>query len=293
MKIRNDFVSNSSSSSYIVAIDFSKYDINLFVKNVCDKCAGLPSRRAKSRGAADDARLANEAVLRQGLLSECLYLGNPVVGRIKERWRRGEEYDHRMIKPGETDEYTPFKELSEASLTLAPGETVTSVDADTIEHEFDEELPAWLSVPRSVMSQCIRKYNRYGIEDRSLAGNGVNARARRVIEYARQKTSEKIQRGEPEVFCITKNTIKNTRDLIAAGYKNSTIVPLAASSGESVSEFLDEVNARLTAGETLVYAVAGDSGEGRDDNRLFMAGGYSNPFEYTPAQNIASKFIEF
>ena len=103
MKIRMDFVSNSSSSSYVVAIDFSKYDVNLFVKKVCDKCTGLQDEAKRSR-IQDDIRFANEAVLRQGLMSECLYLGNPVIGRITERWRRGENYDHRMIKPGETDE---------------------------------------------------------------------------------------------------------------------------------------------------------------------------------------------
>lgn len=291
MKIRRDFVSNSSSSSYVVAVDFSKYDVDLFVKKVCDRCAGLPDG-AKKRGVSDDVRLANEAVLRQGLMSECLYLGNPVIGKIKERWRRGEEYDHRMIKPGETDEYTPFRELTELDWTLPPGETVTFIDSDTIEHEFNEELPAWLSVPRSIMSERIRKYDRFYTEDKSLAGTGVKARAKRIIEYAKQKAHEKIKRSEPEVFCITKNTTKNTRDLMAVGCKISFTSPIALSN-ELMSKFLDEIDARLAAGETFIYAVAGDSGEGRDDNRLFMPDGHSNPFEYTPAQSVTGKFIEF
>ena len=69
-----------------------------------------------------------------------------------------------MIKPGETDEYTPFKDLTENDWTLSPGETVTFIDDDTIEHEFDEVLPAWLSVPRSIMSERIRKYNPFYTE---------------------------------------------------------------------------------------------------------------------------------
>ena len=291
MKIRMDFVSNSSSSSYVVAIDFSKYDVNLFVKKVCDKCTGLQDEAKRSR-IQDDIRFANEAVLRQGLMSECLYLGNPVIGRIKERWRRGENYDHRMIKPGETDEYTPFKDLTENDWTLPPGETITFIDDDTIEHEFDEVLPAWLSVPRSIMSERIRKYNPFYTEGESLAGKGVKARTKRIIEYAKQKEHEKIRRSEPEVFCITKNTIKNTRDLMSVGYKISFIFPIAMSN-ELMSKFLDEIDARIAAGETFIYAVAGDSGEGRDDNRLFMPDGYSNPFEGTPAQEVTGKFIEF
>lgn len=290
MKIRLDFVSNSSSSSYVVAIDFSKYDVNLFIKKVCDKCTGLQDGTKRHR-IQDDIRFANEAVLRQGLMSECLYLGNPVIGRIKERWRRGEDFDHRMIKPGETDEYTPFKDLTENDWTLPPGETVTFIDDDTIEHEFDEVLPAWLSVPRSIMSERIRKYNPFYTEGESLAGKGVKARAKRIIEYAKQKEHEKIKRSEPEVFCITKNTTKNTRDLITAGYKISFIFPIAMSN-ELMPKFLDEIDARISAGETFIYAVAGDSGEGRDDNRLFMPDGYSNPFEDTPAQEVTRKFIE-
>ena len=274
-----------------MAIDFSKYDINLFVKKVCDKCTGVLDSTKRHR-VSDDVRLANEAVLRQGLMSECLYIGNPVVGRIKERWRRGEEYDHRMIKPGETDEYTPFRDLTEHDWILSPGETVTFIDDNTIEHEFNEVLPAWLSAPRSIMLERIRKYNQFYIEDKSLAGNGVKARAKRIIEYARQKEHEKIKRSEPEVFCITKNTTKNTRDLMAVGHKILFMSSIALSN-ELMSKFLDKIDARLAAGETFIYAAAGDSGEGRDDNRLFMPDGYSNPFEYTPAQDVTGKFVKF
>lgn len=274
-----------------MAIDFSKYDINLFIKKVCDKCTGVLDSTKRHR-VSDDVRLANEAVLRQGLMSECLYIGNPVVGRIKERWRRGEEYDHRMIKPGETDEYTPFRDLTEHDWTLSPSETVTFIDDNTIEHEFNEELPAWLSAPRSIMLERIRKYNQFYTEDKSLAGNGVKTRAKRIIEYARQKEHEKIKRSEPEVFCITKNTTKNTRDLMAVGHKILFMSSIALSN-ELMSKFLDEIDARLAAGETFIYAVAGDSGEGRDDNRLFMPDGYSNPFEYTPAQDVTGKFVKF
>ena len=197
-----------------------------------------------------------------------------------------------MIKPGETDEYTPFKDLTENDWTLSPGETVTFIDDDTIEHEFDEVLPAWLSVPRSIMSERIRKYNLFYTEGESLAGKGVKARAKRIIEYAKQKEHERIKRSEPEVFCITKNTTKNTRDLMAVGYKISFIFPIAMSN-ELMSKFLDEIDARIAAGETFMYAVVGDSGEGRDDNRLFMPDGYSNPFEDTPAQEVTGKFIKF
>ena len=79
---------------------------------------------------------------------------------------------------------------------------------------------------------------------------------------------------------------------MAVGYKILFMSPIALSN-ELMSKFLDEIDARLTAGETFVYAVAGDAGEGFDDNRLFMPDGYSNPFEYTPAQNVTEKFIEF
>lgn len=290
MKIRRDFVSNSSSSSYIVAIDFSKYDFDLFVEKVCDKCDG-GRHAAKLRGWDADVRRTNEAVLRYGFMTECLYIGNPIVGRVKEKWKRGEEYDHRMIKPGETDEYTPFRELAKNAKNLPPGETVTFIDENTLEHEYDEELPAWIPVSRTVMAR-IRKYDSFFVTDRSLRGEGPKARAKRIIEYVRQKSNERIKQQDSEVFRITENTVKNTRDLIRAGYKIIFKSPIAVS-GELMSKFLDEIEARMKAGETFIYAVAGDAGEGRDDSRLFMPNGYSDPFEYTPAQNVTSKFMEF
>lgn len=286
MKIRNDFVSNSSSSSYVVAIDFGKYDFELFVKKTLDKCHSVPGKSTQ-----DDIRRTNEAVLRFGMLHECLYIGNPTVGRTKEIWKRGEKYDHTMVKNGESDEYTPFKELTDDHRILGSGDIVRRVDENTVEYEYDDELPAWMCVPRDVMRDGIRNGGRYINAGKPLRGNSAKARAARIVEYVRQKIRERIKHPELNVFCITANTVKNTRDMMKAGYEISFNSPIAVSN-ELLSEFLDRIEFRIKSGETFVFAVAGDSGESQSDNRLYMPDGYSNPFEYTPAQDVTREFIE-
>jgi hypothetical protein len=94
-----------------------------------------------------------------------------------------------------------------------------------------------------------------------------------------------VQRSEPEVFCITKNTVENTRDLVKAGYRVNLFSCLPVSDA-LLNDALDAIEARISAGETFIYAVASDPGEGRDYGRLYMPAGYSNPFTRTPAQRV-------
>ena len=290
MKIREDFVSNSSSSSYVVAIDFGKYDFDLFVERTLDRCCGTSYRPDRRRSPAEDVRRANEAVLRSGMMQECLYLGNPVVGRIKEVWKRGEKYDHTMTKRGESDEYTPFKELTDKHRITGKGDTVRYLDENTIEYEYDENLPAWMSVPHDVMLDGIRHNGRLMHGSRPFWRNDAKTRAKRIIEYVRQKQKEVIRRPELNVFRITLNTLRNTRDLAEAGCEILLKPPIAVSK-KLLFEFLDKIEFRIRSGETFIFAVAGDAGEGQMDNRLYMLEGYSNPFAYTPAQDVTSDFI--
>jgi len=282
MKIRHDFISNSSSSSYIVALDFKKYPFDLFVKAVCEKC----NEGYRNKGAFDSTRYVNEAALRSGMLMECLYLGRPVVGKVREIWRRGEQYDHRMIKRGESDEYTPFNELLARKNSMAPDESVTQIDENTIVYEYDDELPSWRAVPRHTMVRSIRNPAVYA----GSSGKSPKARVKRIIEYVKCKATEKIPSDEPEIFLITKNTVNNTRDFMKVGYKVKFKTELAASD-EYLSSFLNGIEARMKAGETFIFAVAGDCGEGMYDTRLFMSGGYSNPFENTPAVDVKQEFL--
>lgn len=285
MKTRSDFVSNSSSCSFVVAVDFGRYDFDLFVKRVCDRC----STDIYGRGRDEDVRAANETLLRSALRSECVYLGRPVVGKKKEIWRRGETWGHTPLQRGDSEAFTPFVELQQRT-RLARGEKVTPIGGDAVEYEYDDELPAWLSAPRDTMENCIRS-DRF-VSAGPLRGRSAKARAARIIEYARQKGREKIKRYEPEAFCITLNTLKNTRDLLDAGYKVSFKSPIAVSD-ELILDFMEGVEARIKAGETFLFAVASDCGEGRSDSRLFMPDGYGWPFEGTPAQNVSKDFLDY
>lgn len=276
MKTRNDYVSNSSSCSFIVSVDFGKYPFEEFVEQVCRTCC---PEGAVGKTEAASVRRANEAVLRAGMYQECLYLGIPVAGRIREEWRRGEDWDH---SPCEDGEFTPFNMFMHCH---PQSREKIELKGDVVVHEYDEDLPAWMSVPRETMTCGIRHYYQCAKLPRELQKNSAKARAGRIIAYVRQKQNEAVPRREPEVFRITKNTVENTRDLAKAGYRVNLFSSLPASDA-LLNDALDAIEARISAGETFIYAVASDPGEGRDYGRLYMPDGYSNPFARTPAQRV-------
>ena len=88
MKVRTDFVSNSSSSSYIFSINFKEYDFDLFVENVCMQCDENESigKKPKDPKLYADNRAILEYCLRY---CELLHLGDVVISRKREIHRRG------------------------------------------------------------------------------------------------------------------------------------------------------------------------------------------------------------
>jgi len=275
MKLRYDFVSNSSSSSYIVAIDFGKYDFKLFVDNVCKTC---------SDGSDDiDVMLENESVLRNGMYHECLYLGNPVIGKKSERWRRFETWHHTFLSPEDSAVfYTPFEEYTSSCYISRPDEKIKRIDENTIIREYNNVLPGWKSVPYSIMSELLKKPYDYGKSERYTAKNGVD----RIIRYAKRYFKPETEYNTQDVFLITLNTIRNTRNIIKAGLMPGNYV-------EDRFSALDEIEFRLKYGETFIYAITYDCDMFRRYGALLMPDGYGNPFFSTPAENVKELFKVF
>lgn len=273
MKTRTDFVSNSSSSSYVFSANFRKYGFNLFVRTVCDQC---------DNGEDDgELRERNAAILNYCLrYFEAAYLGEIVLGRKKEIHRRGIGEDGKPVTDPNELHYTWFAQLKHDFIDSVPppddnnNPSVKMLSEDEIEYEYDEMSPPCLVVPKHYMSDVIRRH--------WSTGGGAEGRKRRVGEIMKLIEAEKklgfesyLSPSGAATYLITKNTIANTRDLIADGYR----VKL-----ENWQD-LDALEARLSAGETVFHIECGDCGEGEEDTRVFSLGS-QYPFDGIPLENV-------
>lgn len=280
MKIRTDFVSNSSSSSYVFSIDFSKYKFDDFVRDVCSQCdAGENSERVRQN---------NDAMLRYCLrFFELLHLGQLVKGRRKDIYKKGYGYAGEKLADGDDQSNTPFEYVKQSYIdSRKPDEfdcehmTAKMTSDDTIECEYDDFAPDHIVVLRHYMSDVIR--DPYCMPGKS-AGERLKRRVSEILKVIKYVDSDEVDAWRTpagaETYLITKNTIANTRDLIAAGRD----VRL------DKWEDLDALEARLDAGETLCRIGCGDSGEGECDNRLFSFGP-QYPFKDLPVETLPHSY---
>ena len=275
MKTRSDFVSNSSSSSYILAVDFHKYDFDLFVKTVCDNCEDKNEPNKEVRG-------RNEAILRYCLgFNELLFLGTLVDGRKKETYRRGYTYGGEKASPSEL-RYTPFQyameeyeERKNGQWYADPDVEIRVIDENTVEYEYSNEIGSRMTVPRLYMESAIR--DKYSIKKASASKR--KERVKRILETVRRETKDDDLWRSPfaaNTYCITQSTIDNTRDMLAEGLVLKF---------DSWEENLDMLEARIKAGETVFRTECGDAGEGEDDTRLFSFNS-QYPFDGVPVESI-------
>lgn len=83
MKTRLDFVSNSSSSSYVLALDFSKFDFGLFVRRVARNCSFSPYLKVQTKESVR-GMARNEAALSYGLINvHLVFLGKLNLGKVE------------------------------------------------------------------------------------------------------------------------------------------------------------------------------------------------------------------
>lgn len=276
MKVRTDFVSNSSSSSFVFSADFKKFGFDDFVKAVCDECDG---------GENDERiRNNNKAVLMYCLrYFELLHLGRLVRGRKKEIIRRGYDYDGSKIEDEALLDSSQFEIVKRTYIDDRPeyddeNTSVRMVDADTIEYEYDDFAPDRIVVLRHYMSDVIRR-GPWAYGEKVSEAKARKDRVKEIMRAIEQAEAAKDDcwrtTYRASTFLITKNTISNTRDLIAACYD----VRLAK------WENLDALEARISAGETVFHIECGDAGEGEDDTRLF-SNASQYPFKDLPLEEV-------
>ena len=271
MKARLDFVSNSSSSSFVVACQMQH--LNAVAKDLARACCNTRDRY-------HDKSLAEK---NKRVLDFCLhtfqlaFLGELLISTKKETY--GLDFFKKMLKQATLEvaeaAWERYKRdlqkvkdgtaLKESFIAREYCDDVYDPVTDTAEH-FEKTYASEVVVSNDVMTYNLHHINPSPApEPENIRQSRVNrllAMANAKHEYEFKK--EHYRAIEPvEVYQVTRDTIANTRDLIAAGYE----VRLEK------WQDLDALDARLENGDAMFYVRIANSGDGYGDFYIYCEDG--------------------
>lgn len=252
MKTRNDFVSNSSSCSFVIALP-AGFSLNDFVKQTVRGCL----RHAGSNDAEFSLKQdeLNQAVLNYHLrASELLFLGSLRVDDITRKIDRQNdqaEFDRikRLINAGEYYGNPDVASEDENSITLAFTDRVEEIAIESGEIPYITNNCHWGSdYPADPMKQTI-------------AANKITKFARYYSDYA---GIDYRARSNSDTYFISLNTIWNTRALMAAG-KDVVLDKWMD---------LDKLEGMLRDGMRIFKVRVNNGGDGVAEDALYTFGGW-------------------
>ena len=273
MKTRTDFVSNSSSSSFVVAC--KKELLKEIAKDLARACVN-------KRDKYHDKELGKN---NQCILDFCfktfqlVFLGELLLETKEETYSL--DYFKRILTiPSKNmpttyaeEEWKRYKSILES---IKSGKEKDSwakkaynldeydAETDTAKH-FEKVYAKDIVVSNSVMES---DFNRYHYSNGPDSEETIKERVQRIIDFAKDKVKRDLLEVEEyceaiEIYQITKDTIDNTRNLIAQGYK----VELEE------WEDLDRLDAKLDSGESIFYVRIAHSGDGYGDFYIYCEDG--------------------
>lgn len=281
MKLRDDFVSNSSSTSFIVAIN-KEYNTFDFCKDVAKACVNK-----KYEYHNKDLQKINEVNLAYCLLHyELLHLGNFLVRTTKttiqkdklpvtlengyefteEEWKYHEKEikEWEKIKDHPEDPDYQWREeyrdncIKDETLYLYTRRWFGGIALD-LQNDYDYHV-----FDRSGWFEDLVDSGKASPEQLKMYESDKINRVERLKELAEKYTS-KNEECEPtyDSYSITMSTIKNTKDLLAAG------VDLKFDKWEN----LERIEKRLLAGEKIFMIRNNHSGDGYLSDGVFSEDG--------------------
>ena len=274
MKTRTDFVSNSSSCSFIIAVN-STYDIESLAKDIAAATVNKKSEwhdpKLKSR---------NENILKFCMSTNQLaWLGGVVIGKEVRTYTldtfidlydgNSSEECMEMAKSAWNDEVKHVKKATKSPKKCADWELKeygnSKYDEDKDEITRDEDICIYAPV---ISNHDMEYEYSHGIfEVHEASTNDKHALESRRVNHI-VKTAKKLWRSKgidvqrPDIYQITKHTIENTRSLIAAGYKIDF-------DEVGINKNIDELEQMIDAGDKIFYIRQAYSGDGYGETYIY------------------------
>ena len=271
MKTRTDFVSNSSSSSFVVAC--KKELLKDIAKDLARACVN-------KRDKYHDKELSKN---NQCILDFCLktfqlvFIGDFLL-ETKEKTYSLDYFKRILTIPSKNmpttyaeEEWKRYKSILESIKSGKEKDSKKAYDLDEYDAEtdtakhFNKVYVKDIVVSNSVMES---DFNRYHYSNRPDSEETIKERVQRIIDFAKDKVKRDSLEAEEYfetigIYQITKDTIDNTRNLIAQGYK----IELRE------WEDLDRLDAKLDSGESIFYVKIAHSGDGYGDFYIYCEDG--------------------
>lgn len=250
MKTRIDFVSNSSSCSFVIALD-KNAKLDEFIEEACKGCLKHVSDD-DSKIFVEQQNEFNKAVLDYHLrASELLYLGCLCIGKVRDIYMK-------------EDDEELFKNMKAVISDNTCGERLIENTDDKIVIERIEEID------RIAISKCKMEYVTnawHWDDDYSYDLEMQKKAAKNIVEFAKNYSdsrSDYKSRQNSKTYVISRNTVWNTQALIAAGYK---VV---------LDDWMDlgKFDKMLQDGQKLVVVHVNNGGDGVDEDALYSFGGW-------------------
>lgn len=250
MKTRSDFVSNSSSCSFVIAIG-NNFQLNDFIKKACDGCLKHADDDDDSLFTTEQNEF-NNAVLNFHLrASELVYLGGLKIGPMQSVFTKD-------------DEYFSYLKNDIAKHAISPDERIIENTDEKIVLEHDDVIYG-MAIPKHEVDYVTMEYHwnddyKCDIEKQKKAAKAIAEFAK---NYSDSKTDYKC-RHDSATYFISRTTIWNTRALIAAGYE------------VELDDWmdLDKLDDMLKNGDRIFNIRVNNGGDGIDEDALYTFGGW-------------------
>lgn len=253
MKTRNDFVSNSSSCSFVIALP-AGFSLNDFVKQTTGGCLRHAGPNEAEFSLKQDE--LNQAVLNYHLrASELLFLGSLRIDSITRKIDRQDD-------PVEFDR---VKSMIAAGHFCWDDSEVVSSDESTIILKFVDRVDE-IAIKSSEMPYVTGNYHWRG--DYSADPGEQKDAAEKIIEFAKLYSDHACidykARSNSDTYFISLNTIWNTRALMAAG-KDVVLDKWMD---------LDKLEGMLKGGTKIFRVRVNNGGDGVAEDALYTFGGW-------------------